>query len=229
MSDTEGTPHIPETLPFLKLEIACVEIVTELNGLAYDSNYYPHLVSVALLNNCIETAFAMVILSRGPTDGGHPILLRTLFESTARLMFIAKSPEDNALALERKDCEEILRQIGKCPTQDEDKETTEIRKMACERVVILDKEKVKSISTKELIMQGKLAPYYPIYQQLSGVVHGQVTPLLQCQIVMQNDVVHLKVMRSYPEEQRLAFQEMATTFLQLAQLNIQRVLDTHHV
>ena len=166
----------------------------------------------------------MVILSRGSTDGGHPILLRTLFESTARLMFIAGSPENNALALERIDCEEMLRQTGKSPIQGEATETTEIRNLVCDRLTDLKKENVKRITFKEILMQGKLARQYPIYQQLCGVVHSQITPLLHNLANYQDKVVSFKLLRPYSEERRKALEEAAIAFLQLAELNIHRAL-----
>jgi len=138
MASTVGTLYTPEFLPFSKLEAAYVEMANALNSLSYDSKYFPHLVSVSLLNNCLEAALAMVFLSRAPTDGGHPILLRTLFESTARLMFLARSPEYNALILEKIDCTEILRQTGKSQNQGEPEEITAIRMMASERLAVLD-------------------------------------------------------------------------------------------
>lgn len=50
-----GTPYMPELSVFSELEATYEEIAHALNGLSYDSIYFPHMVSVALLNNCLET------------------------------------------------------------------------------------------------------------------------------------------------------------------------------
>lgn len=219
-----GTPYMPEFSVFSKLEATYEEIAHALNGLSYDSIYFPHIVSVALLNNCLEAALAMVFLSRAPTDGGHPVLLRTLLESTARLMFLARSPEDNALILERIDCTEILRQIGKSANQGEPEETAVIRKIITDRLAVLNAEKIRKVSFKDILAEIKSTSLYPIYQTLSGVTHGQITPLLQQGFVEEPTTgSKFKILRRLPEEKRQGFQEMAIGLLQLARLNMQRI------
>lgn len=224
MTNSRDTPHIPERSSFSELEAACAKTITALNGLSYDSTYYPHIVSVALFNNCLETALAIAFLSKAQTDGGYHILLRALFESAARLKFIAKSPENNALVLERIDCKEILRQTGKSPIQGEPRETTELRRMASERDEALDKERIQKVSFKDILAEIKLTPLYPLYQTLSGVTHAQITPLLQQILIEQPNGAKFEMLCRLTEEKRQAFQEITIALLQLAQLNMQRIL-----
>jgi len=214
----------PESFPFTKLEATYIEIASSLNTLSFDQKYFPHLVSIALLNNCLEAALAIVFLSRAPTDGGHIVLLRTLFESTARLMFVARSPEDNALILEKIDCTEILRQIGKFPSKEESEETVKLRSMVSERIVALDLEKIEAVSFKKILEEIEQTSLYSIYGALSGVTHGQISPLLLQMFVDRTNGVKLEFLRRFPEEKRNALQEVAIALLQLAQLNTQRIL-----
>jgi len=208
---------------FSKLDVTYAESFEILNGLSFDSQYFPHIVAVALLNNCLEIAHAISALSKSSLDGGHPILLRSLFESTARLMFLAKSPEENALILERIGCDELLRQIGKEQSPLESTETIKLRKLISERLEVIRCEKIKKVNFKEILNEIKCASFYPLYQELSAITHGQIIPSLLPILNEQNNV-KFDFLKPFSDEKRMIVQELAVTFLQLATLNVQRIL-----
>lgn len=206
---------------FSKLNKAYIESFEILNGLPFDSQYFPHIVAVALLNNCLEITHAISVLSKFPLDGGLPILLRSLFENTARLMFLARSPEENAQVLEHIGCDELLRQIGKVQSPLESTETTILRKLISERLDVIRCEKIKKVTFKEILNEMKCAKLYPLYQELSAITHGQLFHSLLPILNEQNNVEY-DILRPYSDKKRKMFEDLTINFLQLATLNVQR-------
>lgn len=216
------TQHI--RYEFSELDITYTKSFEILNGLPFDSQYFPHVAAVALLNNCLEITHAISVLSKSPLDGGHPILLRSLFESTARLMFIARSPEKNAMILEYIGCNELLRQIGKEESPSEPTDIAKLRKLVLESLDAISHEKIKKVTFKDILNETKCEPFYKLYQELSGITHGQIIPSL-LPILNEQNSVKFELLRPFSNEKRMEFQELAVIFLQLATLNVQRIFN----
>lgn len=157
-----------------------------------------HLAAAALACNSVELGTGIYHLADCKAKVGVPVLLRSLLESTMRLVLIAKEPTCGHLSLELIDNQERLKLIPK-------KSDESLSELFRSRNEVLEAEGAKGYSFFDLLSHLYSAhhdDWYNLYRVYSAFSHAQLSALAQHFFEPRLDGTNIHI-NKIPDEQLL--------------------------
>jgi Family of unknown function (DUF5677) len=199
--------------PYPKLADSYEKINGILTKVLFDSGHFPHRLAMMYAGQMVETAYALLVLGKSKSSASNHLLVRSIFETGVRLMYLAAEPVNHYPNLELEDCVSKEKALNAFPEADLSKKMREALLQVRQRIAILRKADAKSLPIEQMLKSLNAEIAYRHFRRLSSSVHSQILGLSHQFLEERDGRFEVRFFRPCSEDQMFYANELASFFI----------------